>query len=421
MKIKRHLTLKLILFAILFITLLFFSNDFGLVDMEKSAIITAIAIDLEGNDYKVTAQIAMPEATDTNTENQKAQLIGKGDTVGAALKNIGDESGWYPYMSFCNLIILGNSTLSQNVIKIIDYFTNTLRLQDSTVVALSENSAAELLEASSPLDNISSFAIQKVLFKRLGFDKDTATNDIKSFSIGYYSQAGSSYMPIIKLNEVNVEKPKDDTSGSGMQGNAGDTGAGSNSGSPGDGQNNGGIDGKGKYVFNANTTALFKDGFKVGELNHQQTLIFNALTTKVDYTTITAKDPLEQAQGENSGSTLFTIISAKPKIKLKAGVNNLDLYVSLDVYGKISDQNYSSSATSLDKNLPLPSGIKKALIEKISTTINEIIEISKSSGCDVLEVGNLLYRFNYDNYPRYKDNFLEKLTPHVSVNLTGQK
>ena len=66
---------KIALFLLFLISILFFSNDFGLIDIEKTAIITAIAIDkAEDGDYLVTCQIAVPEATGAVSENQKAQM-----------------------------------------------------------------------------------------------------------------------------------------------------------------------------------------------------------------------------------------------------------------------------------------------------------------------------------------------------------
>jgi hypothetical protein len=99
---------KIFLLIFLITVLLFLSNDFKLINVEKTAIITAIAIDKSNEDYLATVQVAVPEATDTNTENQKAVISGKGKTVGEALKDIENATGWYPKLAFCNLIILGN-------------------------------------------------------------------------------------------------------------------------------------------------------------------------------------------------------------------------------------------------------------------------------------------------------------------------
>ena len=123
---------KLALFALFLISLLFFSNDFGLIDIEKTAIITAIAVDkTQDGEYEVTCQIAIPEASNALSENQKAQMTGKGSTIGNAIKNVGSLSGWFPQTIFCNLIIIGNDVLEQDVIGVLDYFHKTMRVQDS--------------------------------------------------------------------------------------------------------------------------------------------------------------------------------------------------------------------------------------------------------------------------------------------------
>lgn len=56
------------------LVLLFFSNDFGLIDIQKTAIVAAIGIDrseeTEGR-WSVTAQIAVPDANAKQGEQRK--------------------------------------------------------------------------------------------------------------------------------------------------------------------------------------------------------------------------------------------------------------------------------------------------------------------------------------------------------------
>jgi len=258
---------KALLICLSILLTLFFSNDFGLIDVEKTSIITAIAIDKEQDEYILTAQVAVPEATDTNTENQKAQLSSKGKTIGEALKEMGDVSGWFPKLAFCNLIILGNNLANENVVNLLDYFAKTLRLQDSALVALSEKSAKELLSLSTPLDNISSFAIQKILLKATQFDNDVAPTDIKTFVSGYYSKNQSGYMPLVKVISAD--------NGSGSEGqksdNSSSSGGGSGASSGGD-QKSQGANTESNNLFDARTTALFFKGKKVGELSLKKRL-----------------------------------------------------------------------------------------------------------------------------------------------------
>lgn len=179
----KYVKTKLIIAALFFVFVFFFSNDFGLIDIENTAIITAIAIDSAEDGYEATAQIAVPEATNKNSENKKAQISGTGSTIGAAIKDIGDKSGWFPNLQFCNVLIIGEELTHSNVFKVLDYFSKTLRVQDSAMVVTTDKKAKELLEASTPLDNISSFALQKILLKNPGFDSDVAETDIKNFCI----------------------------------------------------------------------------------------------------------------------------------------------------------------------------------------------------------------------------------------------
>ncbi len=399
---------KFILLALAFIFIFFFSSDFGLIDVEKTSIITAFAIDKESeNTYQVSAQIAVPEATDTNSENQKALLSGKGSTIGEAIKDLGDISGWFPKLSFCNLIIVGNEFKDTNVITVLDYFAKTLRLQDSAMIAFAEGKASELLQVASPLDNISSFAIQKVLLKTAGFDADTYPTDIKTFCSGHYSDSGSAIMPLIK------KKPSDENQ-NGQSGSSSGATGGSSSGSQ-----QGQTKTDGKFLFDAKTTALFKDGLKVGELDEELTLTLNAITKKINGTTIPVNDvPYNQTQTCNY---LLKVMGSKHKISLKVDNNCPTLNVSLSLYCKINDQNSAQSDRTLSENLPLPQPLIDKTEEKLRNSITELIETSVKTGCDFLKVKEKLYRFNHKEYSRFKDNYLTAMDYNISVTVSGQK
>lgn len=455
----KFLKVKIVLVLVAAIFVIFFFNDADIIDVEKTAIITAVAIDLEndadfknsvngevisengtlhgetggtgGTDgeakterYIVTAQVAVPEATDTNTENTRTEISGSGGTIAAAIKAIGDVSGWYPHLSFCNLIILGNSMAETNVIKTLDYFSKTLRLQDSAMVVLAKNSAKELLEITTPLDKISSFAIQKVLFKTKGFDADVASTDVKDFCLHYYDIASSSFMPIVGA-QSQFQKRSDNPENLAESGGAGANSAGtgsSGSGSGGTGGNS--SDGsfaeeKEKKVFSAFSTALFKDGRKVGELTPEQTLAFNAIRQNVTGTTIELDDV--KVGLEKPRNFFLTIIKNKRSCKVSADENGITADVRLSLYCKITDKNAESSDISLSKNTPLPREIVKAAEKKFTTAIKELIETEKQTGCDFLRIKRELFRKNHKYFAMFKDSYLTRLTEKITVTVTGQK
>ncbi len=395
---------KIAMLVVVAIALLFFSNDFGLIDIEKTAIITAIAVDVEGEDFSVSMEVAVPEATDTNSENQKALLSGKGKTIGGAIKDMGDTAGWFPKLAFCNLIILGSELAETNVMGALDYFAKTLRLQDSATVILAEKTGKELLEKASPLDNIASFALQKILLKNPGFDNDVASVDIRTFCAGYYSKNASSYMPLVKAIESE-----------GNQGN------GTSAGSGDDGSSQGGSTGvtpqKGKNVFDATTTALFKNGVKVGELDERGTFAFNLLEKSARETTLKV-DGVEH--GGNKNDYLLTVLGNKSSVTLTADLNQAILKISVDLFCRIADVD-TPSDSHLASNDYMPKFLSDRAASDIKADLEELLRTSAQTDCDVLRLKDKLYRYNHKYFATYKDNLLQNMKTEVSVIVSGQK
>ena len=394
--------------ALLLIAFMFFTSDLGLIDVEKTSIITAVAIDMEDEEYIVTAQIAVPEATDTNTENQKAQISGKGSTVGAALKDLGDTSGWFPKLSFCNLILIGENLAKTNVMNALDYFAKTLRVQDSALVVMCEKSAKEILALATPLDNISSFAIQKILLKTIGFNRDIATTDIKTFCSGHYSDSASAYMPVIKC--IKADEPNSE-GGESISASGSDKGSQSSSNSESEKKENS------DNLFDATTTALFKNGYKVGELDENLSLVFNAFGGSFNGTTI----PIDGVPF--CGKTvnyLLTVINKISSVKLSATENDLTLKLNLTLYCKIADVNTDYSEDSLSNNAPLPEPLIEKAENFFTEYVNELVETSVQTECDIFKIKEKLYRHNYKQYSRYKDNYFSALKTDINVNVYGQ-
>jgi hypothetical protein len=63
---------KLILIAICFLALFYFSNDFGLINVEKSAIVTAIGLDKIDEELKLGGQIAFPDNAQSSGRSKGA-------------------------------------------------------------------------------------------------------------------------------------------------------------------------------------------------------------------------------------------------------------------------------------------------------------------------------------------------------------
>ena len=410
----RYIKTKIFMFAVAAMFIMFFSNDFGLIDIEKNAIITAVAIDKSiENEYEVSAQIAVPEASNKNPENKKALITGKGSTVGAAIKNVGSISGWFPKLTFCNLIVIGQSVADENIINVLDYFSKTLRIQNSALVLLAEDSGKDLLTCTSPLDNISSFALQKILFKNPGFDVDVSPTDIKTFCTDYYSSAKSSFMPLVKTVKQDPSGQKSGGLGGSSNSSSADPGQqNSSSSSPSPGSSSG------NTLFDATATALFYKGMKVGQLDTDATLIFNLLTRNACLTTYQLDNVYENNTADNY---LLTILRNYSRMDLDVTDSNFKVTFVLDIYCKIRDQNFPDPDLVYSDNSVLPFAVKEKMEQDLTEGINRLIATVKQTGCDILKIKESLFRHHYSQYARYKDNYLDVMETVVRVNVTGQK
>lgn len=401
---------KIILLVVMLISYVFFSNDFGLIDIEKTAIIAAVGIDKAQSEYEITVQIAVPQATDTNAVNNKAVVSAKGATASEAIHQIGDITGWYPKLAFCNLIIFGESMKSENIKAVLDYFARTFKIQDSACVAGCECSAKKLLSTATPLDNISAFAVQKILLKNRGMTIDVATTDIKTFSVGYYSRTGSSFMPMIKMIPVSGQETSEKADGSG--GASGDTGessssSGSQSSSGGSGKN---------FVFDASKTLLFKNGKVVDELDDHETKAFNLFREKVSENIFYVDDV--EMDGKKINAVL-TVIDNKTNIKFYMDKATPVLKMTADIFCRLEDTSNVDKQESLKSSVFIPLEVSKKAEEVFGGYVDGIIEKCKTSGCDLLNLDEKLFRYYHNYYDALKDKLYENLRLEKNITFRG--
>ena len=113
---------KILIIIFVMIFVFYFTTDFSLINIEKTALIVALGIDKGENGYEVTAQIALPEVDNSQATNKESVISASGSTLYEAVTKIGGLTGWYPKLSFCNLIVIGENLLNENVMGLVDFF-----------------------------------------------------------------------------------------------------------------------------------------------------------------------------------------------------------------------------------------------------------------------------------------------------------
>lgn len=391
---KKKTSLKLFVIVIAFCAMLFFTNSFGIVDIEKTAIITAIGLDKKEEEYEITVQVAVPQASTASQENNKAVISATGATASEAIHQIGDITGWYPNLGFCNLIILGESMFKENVAKALDYFSKTFKLQDSACLAGCEGNAKDLFATATPLDNISSFAVQKILLKNPGMTSDVATVDIKDFAVGYYSAAGSGYMPYIRSIEV-AETQSSQKAGGGEDGA-----------------------GKGNKVFDASYTLLFKNGVQAETLDDHETKTFNLLHEKVKQSTFIVDDVEINGAKENY---LLNIVDNKYKVCLRFDGAQPVLVMNAKILARVDDRTSTSKEEGLQSPVYLPDEAARKAEEDFRMYVDSILQKCRNTQCDLFRLDDMLYRYHRKQYGAYSGKLYDMLKLELEVGFTGVK
>lgn len=380
--------------------LLFFTHDFGLIDINHTAIIVAFGIDVDENEnFEISTQIAIPQASTSSSSNSESIISAKGRTIVEALDKIAVNTGWYPLFSFCKLIILGENALSGNVMKVINYFIRTDRIPDSAALCACEGTAKKLLLSNTPLDSVSSFALQKILDQDYAKLDRIANINVKNFANGYYSKSSGGYLPFVKAIESgdsqNVSHGGADGSGGGSEGGSGGSGGGSE-GSGGSGDKS--------DVYDASSTLCFSRGEAVCMLTAEETLLFN-LRNKNSIDTFIKLDDAE-INGQKT-PVLVEIDETNKKYAFKFE-NGKPIYeIKLELQCRVVSANADLPVSELFPAAEAPEEILRATEKKIAETLEKLYRKLQIADCDLFGIKNSIYKFHYGNFEGLKDDALK--------------
>ncbi len=402
-------TVRYYILIIIFLSFLFISNDFGLIDVQKTAIVMAMGVDKEKDEFLVTSQIAVPKGDQQGNSSEAVQLVSKGRTVAEAFEQINTKTGWYPKLVFCKLILLGRQAAEENVFDALDFFLRDEYLADDCQIAVCEGLAKELLNTSALVDTSSSMAISKVLSAHAERVGTVRPNTLKDFSISYFGDSKSGFLPVLKTEEQQEKAPTIEKDSGGQEGQSNQSGQSSeqSSGGQGGGQEKQGQSEE-KPVFSARETALFVGGRWSDTLTADETFALNVATGKLR---------LANYSVEADGNTCSLLIKRNlPKIQLDVGKDgNGALKVSVTLIAGAIDYSKAQDLEDIKDIGVLPDGVFVAAEKKLSSAIATAYEKAKGVGCDIFDLQNKLIKYKKRRYFQHKDTLLDNTTLTVAV------
>lgn len=379
----------LILIGFLFV--FFFSNDFGLIDIQKTAIVIAAGIDREDEEFVLTAQIAVPQASKQGEQVEPVQIESRGKTMAEAFSKVNAKTGWYPKLVFCKLIVLGKSAVERDVFEGLDFFLRDEYMADNCLLCVYEKDAKEILSSQTPIEKISSLAIQKVLSGHAAKVGTSMPSTLRTFSAAHYSSSESGFIPILKRQPVSSEQSSGVSSQGGQE----------KSGEPSSEQS-------GQTVFSASETALFKKGVMVGKLNERQTFALAAVKNKLRLASFFTSD---------AGSN-YTLLVKKNENKIALTVDKnaqARLKIKATMTAGIQDNSTPSTVTELAEEGALPKAVKDAAEKTLQKSVQEVFAIAQECNSDIFGVTELLRKHQSKYYSAYKKDLLSRLLLSVEI------
>ena len=377
----------------LILSVLYFTNDFALIDIEKTAIVVALGIDKEDDGYSVTAQIAVPQATDTASENDDAVMTAKGKTVLEAVDNIGSDTGWHPKLSFCSMIFVGRDLAADEVENIVDFFIRSDKVQNSAILAMSDTKASDLLFAKTPLDAISSFALQKIVLKNEWMVSTVGVTNLKQFAIMNYSKSKSAYMPVIRIVHDRSEG-KDGASG------------GLAAASTGSGQG-GGEKEKSQVIFDASSIAVFIEGKRVCDLSEDETSLYYLLRAPV----------YECFLSVNCDDKGYFLSVDTNTYSVSADTEKNIIQLSLDMTVEINDAETGTDLKTFTQKTVVDKKVLSTLKDKLTSVADGLMQKLSNADADIFMIKEYIYKYKNSDYERLKDLPLSEFGVDVNINV----
>lgn len=410
MKESRLKRLTGLLFAVILIliSVLFFSNDFGILDLRKSSVVIGVGIDKEGEELKLTCQVAVPQPAENGENTQFTAVTGTGKTVACCLNEVNIKTGFYPKLVFCKLILLGESCLTEDVNTMLTYFYSNEYTGLTLNIAACKGSAGEMMSMSLPHgDSITDF-LERLLSDEAQKSGNVAAVTLNEFGQGYYNKGATNYMPYIEIEGQSEE------SGGGSGGSGGSGGGqqgGSSGGSSGGGQqggSSGGSEGGEQTEFLCNKTAMFTDGYFKGILNEDATFGLCLIKNSIRHTyTECGNDQRRVVLGLRNckGDSELIIEHGVPVLKF-----------SFKAVAQIVDDETDKNKKKQEKGTTPDDALRQGE-EQLKDLFVQLFESAKESDCDVIGVKDMLYKKHFKYYDTFKDIIYDRLSVVYEVSL----
>ena len=415
-----YLTAAFYWLLIIFLTGLFFTNDFGLVDIHKTSIITAVGVDNVNEEVEVTAEIAVPQPSQSGDAIKYTQVQGSGLTIADALNEINAKTGFYPKLQFCRLILVGASCKDKELFRMLGCFYRKNYSELTALVAMCEGKASEMLSMKSPVADSTSEAIRKVLSDEIEKSANSSTANLKSIAVSEYSKSRSCYMPFVEANAPGTSEDGgngDSVGGENPEqgGGPGESGSGSGGGESGSGGSGGesGQSGSGgapqEVEFSSRKTAIFVGGHFKGILDERQSFALDLVRNDIRLAILPC-----DADGLH-----YTLGLKNIKTGLKLGVKDgePELTVSVSATAQIQGVRVKVEPSKTITDDIVPDSVMDGAKKELEDRFDGLLAVCRETDCDFFGLREMLYKRKPGEYEKFKDDLLQRMKINYDIKI----
>lgn len=408
--------ISVLLYWLLFLVLagLFFTNDFGLVDIHKSSIITAVGIDCTEQEVAVTAEIAEPQPSQSGENIKYTRVQGSGLTIADAMNEINSKTGFYPKLQFCKLILVGENCIDNQLFRVLGCFYRKNYSELTALVALCKGKASDMLAKHSAVSDMTSEAIRQALSDEIEKSANANSVNLKDIAMAEFSHSGACFMPYVETNkpgtsaeggngdsvggEQGGEQSGGEQGGSGG-GEQGGSGGGESSGGAGSGGTKSGANGGEEVEFTAHKTAYFSDGLYRGILDEKQSFALAMLKSEIRLAVLPC----------DSDGVHYTLglkdVKSGISLKIENGTPKVTLSVSASAQIQGARVKVEPADTMTDDRVD--EKLLKSAEEELKKRIDSLYTTIKENDSDVLELKDKLFKYENRYFEAFKDNIMK--------------
>jgi len=356
---------------LILITLTFLTGCYNYRELNDLAIVTAVSISKEKDNYNIAVQVVNPKKDqDTSSSNEPDFIVykSKGETLQAAFESLVKESPKRMYKTQMQILIIDEKMAKNNIKEVFEYLARDpeIRNEFNVLIGKSDN----ILETLTPLDNLSSQNILdslKASSKYLGNTNLLTFNELLS---DYQNEKTEMAIPVIKLTS---QKNKDDKNTE-------------------------------KILEKTTTTpaivldniSIFKDNKLIGYLSTKETISYNFINNNIALTNIKKDYP-------NNKYIAYKILKSKSKLEVTPKKHTITLTIKGNA--EINEATYNIDL-SKEKNIKkLEKSLNKRLEKMITSSFNST---RKKYNSDIYGFEDLYYKKDPKYYTKIKKDWDSK-------------